>query len=562
MAETSRQRAAKRLAQLKEERSSWDGTNRMLAEHFLPRKSRWLLDTGEANRGGNRHTKVIDGTPIFAARTLASGMLAGLSSPSRPWIRFVTEDEDLMEYGPVKEWLELVQKRMLAVFAKSNFYNVLASEYGELGVFGTAPMMILQHPKEGIRCRQYTCGSYFLAQNADEVVDTFYYEGKMTVRQLVKDFGEAKCSPATQALYKSGSLEQWINIVHLVEPNEDAEYGKADAKNKPYRSCWYETGNGDAYLRESGFEEFPVMAPRWARTGEDVYGSSPAMDALGDAKALQHQQKQKAKQVDKMSDPPMWGTPELKTQKSSLLPGDLTYSALAGTGTVPFQPVYVPRADGLTAIREDAQEIRERISKAMYEDLFLMLANSDRRQITAEEVARKYEEKVLMLDPVLTQTNKELLTPAIDRVFYIMARRGDFPEPPPELEGQTFKPDYISILAQAQRMVTTGQIERLINFTMLVGKAQAESGEAPTAFDKIDFDQSIDEYNNGLGAPVRIVRPDDQVAEIRQKRQAQQQAQQMAAMAQPVAQVAGAAKDLSETQVGGVSALDRMAGVA
>jgi hypothetical protein len=163
VAETSRQRAQKRLTELKGERESWQSSWRMLAEQFLPRKSRWLLDSGEANRNSNRHTKVIDGTPIFAARTLASGMLAGLSSPSRPWVRFVTEDEDLMEYGPVKAWLEIVQKRMLAVLAKSNFYNILAPEYGELGVFGTAPMMILEHPKDVIRCRSYTCGSYYLA---------------------------------------------------------------------------------------------------------------------------------------------------------------------------------------------------------------------------------------------------------------------------------------------------------------------------------------------------------------------------------------------------------------
>jgi len=137
-----------------------------------------------------------------------------------------------------------------------------------------------------------------------------------------------------------------------------------------------------------------------------------------------------------------------------------------------------------------------------------------------------------------------------------------FPPPPQELEGQSFKPDFISILAQAQRMVMTGSIERLVNFAGLAGKAQAEAGEAPTVFDKIDFDQAIDEYNTALGAPVKIVRPDDQVAELRQKRQAQQQAQQMAAMAQPAAQTASAMKDLSETQVGGASVLDRMAGAA
>jgi hypothetical protein len=562
MAETSRQRAAKRLAELKGERKPWEPTYRELAKNFLPRKSRWLLDAGEANRNTGRHNAVVDGTPIFSARTLASGLLAGISSPSRPWIRFVTVDEDLMESGAVKEWLEFVQKRIMAVLGGSNFYNVLAPTYGECGVFGTASMMMLEHPSKVIHCRNYTIGSYCLAQTGEDLVDSFYYEGKMTVRQLHDTFGKEKLSPQTKAAYDSGQLEQWVDIVHLIEPNADAEYGKADSRNKPFRSCYYEVGNGDGFLRESGFDDFPVMAPRWARTGEDVYGAGPALDALGDAKQLQHQQRQKGKQIDKLADPPMWASTALKTQKSSLIPGDLTYADIAGTSTVPFQPVYVPNPAALPAIREDVQAIQMRIGRAMYEDLFLMLASSDRRQVTAEEIARRYEEKILMLDPVLTQQNTELLTPAIDRVYYICARRGEFPPPPTELEGQSFKPEYIGILSQAQRLVMGNSVRQAVSFATELATAQAGAGLTPDALDKIDIDQAIDEFGMSIGAPAKVIRADDKVAEIREARAKAAQAQALAASAKPIADAAGAAKDLSETQVGGTSALNRMVGAA
>ena len=58
-----------------------------------------------------------------------------------------------------------------------------------------------------------------------------------------------------------------------------------------------------------------------------------------------------------------------------------------------------------------------RIQRAFYEDLFLMLANSDRRQITAREIAERHEEKLLMLGPVLERIHGELLDPLIDVTF-------------------------------------------------------------------------------------------------------------------------------------------------
>lgn len=564
MAETKRQRAAKRLEALRDERRSWDPLYRDLAEQFLPRRSRWLLDAGEANRGANRHLKVIDGTPIFAARTLASGMLAGNSSPSRPWVRFVTEDEDLMEVGRVREWLEIVAKKMAAVFARSNFYSALPAVYGESGVFGTAAMLILEHPKDVILCRPYTAGSYFLANGPDGSVDTFYCQYKMTVRQMAREYGVGALSAAARSLFNSGSLEQWLDVVHLIEPNEEREPGKVDSRNMTFRSAYYEVASTeDKFLRESGFEEFPVMAPRWSVTGEDVYGSSPAMDARGDAKQLQFQQRAKSRQIDKLTDPPMVADIELRTKKASLLPGEITYAGFTQSGSAPrFQPAYTPNPAALVAIREDNIELQSRIHQAMYVDLFLMLTMSDRRQITAEEVARRFEEKVLMLDPVLTQAQKELLSPAIDRTYYIMQRRGMLPPPPEELEGQNFKPEYISILAQAQRMVATAGIDRIVGFAGMVAEAQAKAGLPPTALDKIDLDQAIDEYGNAIGAPARVVRSDDAVAAIREQRAQAEQAQQLAAAAQPAKDAAAAAKSLSETQVAGASALDRMVGAA
>ena len=117
------------------ERSSWDPHWREIAQHQLPRAGRFFYS--DTNKGGKRHNSIYDNTPIFAHRTLAAGMMSGITSPARPWFRLGVQDKDLMENGAVKQWLDDVATKMRSVFQASNTYNALHHCYEELGAFGT-----------------------------------------------------------------------------------------------------------------------------------------------------------------------------------------------------------------------------------------------------------------------------------------------------------------------------------------------------------------------------------------------------------------------------------------
>ena len=156
-----------------------------------------------------------------------------------------------------------------------------------------------------------------------------------------------------------------------------------------------------------------------------------------------------------------------------------------------------------------------------------------------------------MLGPVLERLNSELLDPLIDRVFRIMVSRGLFPEPPEELREVDLKVEYISIMAQAQKLLSANSIERLTGFAADLAAVQ------PDVLDKVDFDQAIDEYGGITGAPPRLIRSDDDVAALRANR-AEQQAKQ--AQLEQGAVAAQSAKTLSETDTGGDNALTQILG--
>jgi len=57
----------------------------------------------------------------------------------------------------------------------------------------------------------------------------------------------------------------------------------------------------------------------------------------------------------------------------------------------------------------DIRETQERVKDAFYANLFLMMAESGPREITAREIDERHEEKMLMLGPVLERLHDELL---------------------------------------------------------------------------------------------------------------------------------------------------------
>jgi hypothetical protein len=536
--ETKLQRYKKRAEAMRSDRSTWEPHWREIQQYISPRSGQWNL--AESNRGQKKSQRIINGAPTQASKVLAAGMSSGLTNPAKPWFRLLTLDPGLMEVAAVKQWLYVVENRMRDTLARSNLYNVLPNSYRELGDYGTNAIWSEEDSKEIIRFYPLTVGTYWLATDHRREVDTLYRRLRMTVRQIVDKFGIDNVSDNVAQAYNSRRYEQTHDVAHMVCPNTDRVYGKIDTKNKAWSSCYWEEGCSDdgKFLSEKGYDDKPFFAPRWDVLGEDIYGSSPGMDALGDAKTLQVREKQFALAVDKHVDPPMVGGPDLVNKSISALPGTVTFSNPSQGGSAGLAPIYQVTPDYQGALL-DKHDVISRIRDAYYANLFMLISGqADDPRKTAFEIGKMDQERLLMLGPVLQRLFNELMDPLIDRTFAVMLKRpGLIPPPPEELQGQALHIDYISILAQAQKFLMTGSIGQFMQF---IGGIVALY---PGAVDKVDFDQVIDEFAGDIGVPPSIVRSDDDVMQVRKQKEAQQQAQQMAAMAPAIAQYAKAAKD-------------------
>lgn len=539
---TPRDKLLQRWGALKTERSSWFSHYKEISDYLLPRSGRFFVE--DRNRGQRRHNNIYDSTGTRALRVLGAGLMGGATSPARPWFRLATADKELMASEPVKVWLNDVTRLMFDVFQRSNTYRTLHHMYEELGAFGTGASIVLDDFDKVIHHYPLTTGEFCIAQNYRGDITTLYREFQKTVGELVTEFGYKNCSLTVRNLFDRGSLDQWVPIIHAIEPRSDRDPSKLDSRNMAWKSIYFETGTDESkYLSESGFKEFPALVPRWATSGGDIYGNSPGMEALGDIKQLQHEQLRKAQGIDYMTKPPLQVPTAMKNHEVDTLPGGISFVDVA-TPHGGIRTAFEVRLD-LDHLLGDIQDVRGRIRETFYTDLFLMLANQTDARMTATEVAERHEEKLLMLGPVLERLHNELLDPLIEMTFSRMLAAGAVPPPPPELHGMDLNVEYVSMLAQAQRAVATNGIDRF------VGNLGAMAAFKPEVLDKFDSDKWAEAYSDMLGVDPELIVADDKVALIRKSRAQAQQAAQQAAMTN---QAADTAQKLGSVDTGGKNA--------
>lgn len=538
-----------RFTALKDEAQSWMSTWKDISTYECP--TRGFFDGQTPNQGKSLdHKKVLDGTAHRALRVLAAGFASGLCSPSRPWFRLGLADANLMQIQAVKEWLETVQQRMMAIFSKSNIYGVLYSMFEELGAFGTAACAVLEDFADIIRGRSFTIGEYYLGQGPDHRINSFAREYSMTVGQLVKEFGEEKVSRRVRDLYKRGTVDTWFKVRHLIEPNDERVPDLPDAKNMPYRSLYWEVGgDGDDFLRVSGFEEFPILTARWhPNTTSDIYGrGAPGWLALGDAKMIQKKVFKGLVALDKSIDPPTQGDASVDGQVNGQPGGYTRTSSMAPNAGA--RALYQIQPD-IGAMDQSIERTKADIKETFYADLFLLLDQIKSGGRTVVEVTERVTEKLRQLGPVLESVESELLDYLIERTFKMMLRLQLIPPPPAECQGMEMEVTYISPLAAAQKMVATQALKEHANFVAGLATVDEE------VRDTLDFDEMARENADALGVSPKVNRSKEAVLQLRQGRA---QAQKAAQAGQAMALMADKAKVLSETRLGQGSVLDQLA---
>ncbi len=498
----------------------------------------------------------IDNTGTYALTTLGAMMQGSLADSTTQWFNVGLMDEELEKFTPVRNYLSAVEDVMYKVFEGSNFYQAIQVGIEEQGGFGSACVIAEEHDKTLVSFRPSTCGEYRLANGVDGEVDTVYRTPKMTARELVGMFGEKNVTdPVLQAFKKTPF--KYFPVCQVIAPNENYVEESPFPTEFEYTDYWYEPGQDTKFLRNSGYNEKPFAAPRWAVTGNIPYGFSPGILTIGKIKMLQEFEKESIRGVHLMNNPPMGVTGKYKGILSTIPGAWNTIDAEdMGKAIAPLYRVDLKWKD----LEYKIDSIRDFIDKAFYNDLFQILSRDD-TQKTATQVVEESGEKLLLLGPVVRRQIKEFFDPSMERTFNIIQRRdrvlkdngfsGLIPDPPPELENQQIKIRYESTLARAQEALNARSI------SIHMGILERAMGIDPkSVVASTDFIQLLSMHAEAVNVPTKVTRSvEDASGILAGINEAEQQAQQSAQMME----MAKGVKDLGQAKVGEGTALDAMA---
>jgi hypothetical protein len=516
-------RIVHRMGQLKTWRSPWEELWQEVADFVQPRRSHQETDD---TRGQMLGENIFDGSPGSAAQMLADGMEGYYVSPSFEWIALHMEDPTLEQIPGVRKWLELVQEHLYSVLRRSNFYQSMSEYFLDACTIGTATIYSeedLQTGKINFSCRHPW--EVYIAEDRFNKVDTHFREFRMTGRAIEQQFPD----DVPEAIKRANETtpDERYNIIHACFPATDRMI-QAPGRGFPMLSMYVLPASKrankwpDRLIREGGYRMSPYQTWRWRTNSNEIYGRSPAADAIHDIKMANQIGRTMLKAAQRSVEGP-YNVPSSLRGQVRLGPLGLNYYKDPNQIITPIQ------ANSNYPLGIDQQErTRQIIEQRFYADLWLLLSRAD-RQMTAREVIEKQGEKAALLGTVIGRLDSECLDPLIDRVLDIEFEAGRLPPIPPALimaGGAGLRLEYLGPLAQAQRRLfkTQGPLQALEAGLPL---AQAD----PTVLDYVDLGKAFQIIMQELGMPEDAMRSDQEVARIRVTRvQQQQQLQQMAAM--------------------------------
>ncbi len=477
-----------------------------LADHFMPRSVKFLAKN--VNKAPVKNKKIKDSTPLKCVRNFSSGMMSGATNPATNWFRVKIRNYDVKSDYQVRLWCYQVEDIFRDIFNFSNFYQNLPPAYKQLGVFALSAMALEGDIDTIMRTKLLPIGSYRYAKDDRGVVDTMCRVYMETAKNLYNKFGEENVSNAISQSVKNKRFEDMYEVVHFVEPNAEYNPDSVWAKNKKFISVYYETGgDNDKFLSISGFDKFPYIVFEAEVNGEDVYPTeSCGINALPDVKQLMSMVVDKGKAIKKIVSPTYKGPAALKNKKMIDAPAAFVEEDQNGRG---LSAVYEVNPQ-ILEIRQDIAELKQSVSELFFNDLFAMILNTANRSRTATEVDELKEEKMALLSPLLEQVHGGLKQ-VMAWVFGECMEKRIIPEPPPQIQGGQIEIEFVSMLAQAQKVQKIASMERFTTFT--INLAQSVD---PTLAMKLNSPRIIDDYAEYANINPEQVVPNEQVAKMKQ----------------------------------------------
>ena len=472
-----------------------------LADYFSPRSVQFIARN--VRKPIVRNKKIIDSTPLIALRNFSSGIMSGATSPCYRWFKTSFTNADVNNDYYLKKWCARQEELTRQVLYSSNFYQCLPEVYKQLGIFGFSAVSLEADFDTIVNFKVLPIGSYYYAKNSKGKVDTFCRVYMETAQNIVEKFGK-NCPSEILESAVNNPLKLY-ELIHFVEKNKFYKKKHLQSKYSKYISVVI-LSNKNEFLSVKGFNKFPYVVFESAFSSDiDYPQDSPGINALADVKQLMTMVKEYAKAVKKIVCPTYKGPATLKNKKLADVPGAYIEEDENGRGISPVYEVN-PR---VLELKQEKDELKQAIKEHFYNDLFAMILSTAERGRTATEVNELKEEKMVLLSPLLEQIHSALRQ-ILNWIYEEEIRVGILQPLKPQYKNCRFEIEFVSSLAQAQKVSNISSMERFTTFVSNIANAID-----PILKSKLNGEKIIEDYANYANIdPTQIV-PSEEIEKIK-----------------------------------------------
>lgn len=515
-----------RFSRAKASRVNWESYWQEVSEYVSPNMSHTYFEGGYAMAPGmKKDQKRFDGAAEIALFRFAAAMESFLTPRNSLWHGLTTNNKQLNKMSRVREYFDDVRDVLFKYRydPKANFASQCHEHYMQIGLVGTACMFLDKLQPRGFRYSQIHVAQVYFYENHQGVINEAIRPFRLTARQAVEKFGEKNLPDAIVKASKENS-DQNFDFVHCVCPNEDRDSERKDYRGMEYAS-YYISKEGCVIVEEDGYNSFPYMVSRYVTVPGEIYGRSPAMQALTNIKVLNNQKRTVLKQGHRITDPVLLTHDDGVIDGFSMKPGSLN----PGTMTADGKRLVDILPTGSLAVGDKMMQMeRDEIAAAFMTDLFQIFM--DRPQMTATEIMELAREKGVLFSPTMGRQETEFLGRMIEREIDLATMQGLLPPMPQELidAGGEYEIVYENPLSRAQRAEQAAGLMRTVSWAAEL----AAQSQDPAPLDHFNWDVIIPELSQIQAVPARWMKSEQQLEDLRSARE-QAMAQQQVIEAGP-----------------------------
>jgi hypothetical protein len=458
-----------------------------------------------------KNARIYDSTMKRSVRMLASALFSGLTPANSRWFSQTVINVDDSES---KKWLDASSNTIWLNIHNCNFDTAGYESFIDYVIAGMFAMYIEPGDMNEGKLYNFTlwplASCFFADSTGKGLIDTVYKLMQLTSEQAYNEYGDA-CSDEVKK-NATKNPDEIVQVLHAIYPRK---LNPNDKINLPIASDHVEIKTKKS-LRTSGYNEMPVVVPRWMPIPDSVYSLGIVDDALPDHMTLNELVKFVLANAD-MAIAGMWGA----TDDGVLNPKTVTVGAR--------KIIPMSSKDSMWALQPatkfdvaalEKNDLQSSIKATLLSD---QLHPDQGPQMTATEIHMRAQVIRQLLGPMYGRLQSEYMVQVVNRCFGIAYRAGVLNEAPEAIRGKVSNISFQSPLAKAQKLDDVAAMDRQEMALM----NQAKLG-IPGVLDTYDWDAASRERSELLGVPEKMIRSEDDVKKMRDARAAAMQQAQAA----------------------------------